>query len=513
MALSWAEFDRQASGLASFLQMAGVDRGMTFSQYMMNCPAYLVSIFAAFKCGVAPVNTNYRYLDEELEHLWTDADVSAVVFSGDYQERCDRLRHRFPGITTWIWVEGSARSQCPDWATPFGVAVSTPPARLSPSGNDLYLLYTGGTTGTPKGVMWRQEDLLFMLEEAAGRSPGECQSPSGYAAALPRPGPTAVLGAPLMHGTAAFYAMSTLNIGGAVVTVPGRRFDPDALLQAVSEHRAAGLCIVGDAFARPLVEVLDKPDQTSPDLSSLRVIFSSGVMFSSEMKTALLRHATRAVIIDSLGSSESGSLARSISSEASAETATFMVSDRTRVLDEEGNDVTWGSGVVGRLVVRGRIPLGYWKDPEKTAATFIEVDGTRYVMAGDWAEVLADGTIKLLGRGSACINTAGEKVFPEEVEEALKTFGGVSDAVVVGVPDALLGEAVAAVVAPAGQLASRTEDLIGHVRTRLAGYKVPRYVFFVPDVGRDANGKAPLARLKALAAVQAAQLRAADGPT
>jgi fatty-acyl-CoA synthase len=305
-----------------------------------------------------------------------------------------------------------------------------------------------------------------------------------------------------MHGTAAFYAMSTLNIGGALVTVPGRRFDPAALLDAVSTHRAAGLCIVGDAFARPLVAELEDADEDRYDLSSLRVIFSSGVMFSSETKTALLHRATRAVVVDSLGSSESGALASSVTSGTGGDTARFEVNERTRVLDEHGRDVEWGSGQVGRLATRGRIPLGYLNDPAKTASTFIEVDGARYVMAGDWAEVLADGAIRLLGRGSACINTAGEKVFPEEVEEVLKTHPGVADVVVVGVPDERLGEAVAAVVASGQAPQPDTSELVAHVKARLAGYKAPRHVVFVEDLGRDVNGKPPLVRIKELAASQ-----------
>jgi fatty-acyl-CoA synthase len=302
-----------------------------------------------------------------------------------------------------------------------------------------------------------------------------------------------------MHGTALWFAMPALNQGGCVVTVGDRRFDPAGLLDAVVDHDVKGLCIVGDAFARPMLDALDaEPDRW--DLSRLRIVFSSGVMFSSASKARFLVHAPNATIVDSLGSSESGGLGRTLTGAGDdAATASFKIGAKTRVVGDDGRDVVPGSGAKGRLAVAGRIPIGYHGDPVKTAETFLTIDGVTHVVAGDWAEVEADGTIKLLGRGSVCINTGGEKVHPEEVEEAIKALPGVTDAVVVGVPDDRFGEAVIAIV-EAPELLD-VALLVEALRPHLAGYKLPRRVLQHP-IGRAANGKADYQRLKALASAE-----------
>ena len=288
-------------------------------------------------------------------------------------------------------------------------------------------------------------------------------------------------------------------VGGSVVTMTGRHFDPTELLDTVEAERINSMSIVGDAFAKPILKALDaEPERW--DISSLRVIVSSGVIWSAATKAGLLRHNDRLIMVDSLGSSEAIGMASStVSSDESAQTASFKISPDTRVVTEDGRDVVWGSGEMGRVAMRGYTPIGYYKDPEKSAATFQVIDGVRYSIPGDFATVDADGTVRLLGRGSQCINTGGEKVYPEEVEEVLKLHPTVNDAAVVGVPDERFGEAITALVEPHAGDAIDETALIAHVKEHLASYKAPKHVITVPTVGRAANGKLDYNGLRAKA--------------
>jgi acyl-CoA synthetase (AMP-forming)/AMP-acid ligase II len=497
---TWAEFDRRADGVAAALLAAGVVEQDKFAQYLYNAPEYLESALGAFKAGLATVNTNYRYGADELVYLWDNADVVAVVFHGAFSERIDELRPRLPRIHTWLWVDDD-NGPCPEWASPYEDAASSAPAgpTVAPwgrSGDHLVLLYTGGTTGAPKGVMWRQDDLFGALDAAnRKRLPPEAD----LAAATDRvtkPGPRNLPAAPLMHGTGFFNAISNLMVGGSVVTMEGRHFDPVELLDTVEAERINSMSIVGDAFAKPILRALDaEPDRW--DISSLRVMVSSGVIWSSQTKSGLLRHNDRLIMVDSLGSSEAIGLASStVTADDAAQTASFQIGPNTRVVMDDGRDVVWGSGELGRVAMRGFTPVGYYKDPEKSAATFQVIDGVRYSIPGDFASVDADGTVRLLGRGSQCINTGGEKVYPEEVEEALKLHPTVADAAVVGLPDERFGEAITALVEPhAGDVIDEAA-LIAHVKERLAGYKAPKRIVTVESIGRAANGKLDYRALK-----------------
>jgi acyl-CoA synthetase (AMP-forming)/AMP-acid ligase II len=494
--LPWSEFDRRASGMAQMLIDAGLSSQDKVAQYLRNCPEYMESMFGCFKVGLVPVNTNFRYTDDELVYLWEDADVAAVVFDAEFTGVCERVRRRLPAVRAWLRVDNAATGEeCPDWAVPYEDAASRSESRATfprgRSGDDLYLLYTGGTTGRPKGVMWRQDDLFKMLEGIQGRTPPDPASVKEYVNRIARPGPRVLPAAPLMHGTACWFVMPVLSQGGAVVTVGGASLDAERLLDAIVEWNVRGICIVGDPIARPILNALDLQPQRW-DLSGLRAITSSGAIFKAENKQRLLAYASNAMVFDGLGSSESGSLATSVTGSGAGSgegTGRFRLSPNARVIDEEGRDVVAGSGQEGRLAVGGHIPLGYYGDPEKTAATFIHLDGGRYVVAGDRALANADGTITLLGRGSGCINTGGEKVYPEEVEEVLKTAEGVLDAAVVGVPDERLGEAVAAVVQAEPGFPVDTDALIAHVRQQLAAYKAPRRIVAVETDLRGANAK------------------------
>jgi 3-oxocholest-4-en-26-oate---CoA ligase len=507
--VTWGEFDRHANGVAATLLAYGLERQDRVAQYMRNGPAYLESLYGAFKLGVVPVNTNYRYADVELRYLWTNSDSAAVVFDAEFTEMCARLQPELPRVKLWLRV-GDAGT-CPDWAVPYGPASESAAASVSASasgatgapwarsGDDLYLLYTGGTTGMPKGVMWRQDDLFRMLEAGRGDWADGPVDAEVWVARLDHPGATVLPAPPLMHGTACFFCMPILSRGGAVVTLTKPSLDAVELLDAVAGHRVKQLCIVGDAFARPILRELDAAPQRW-DLSRLRVVFSSGAMLSQDIKYRLLQHAPAARVFDGLGSSESGSLATSVTStDDTTATAQFRLSPNTRVLDESGRDVVPGSGETGRLAVGGFLPLGYWGDPEKTAATFVQLGDRRYVIAGDWAEVNADGAITLLGRGSSCINTAGEKVFPEEVEEALKQDASVHDAAVVGIPDERFGERVVALVEAEPGTEIDEHALIEHVKEHLASYKAPRHVIMLASLERGPNGKLDHRRLRDIA--------------
>jgi acyl-CoA synthetase (AMP-forming)/AMP-acid ligase II len=502
---AWSEFDRRADALAAGLLEFTLEHQASVAEYLYNCPEYLESVYASFKTGLVPVNTNYRYAQDELIYLWNNADVQVVVFHGTFSARIAGVRPGVPGVRAWLWVDDGS-GPCPEWAVPYeqlaGAEVSVRPtrARWGRSPDDLYLLYTGGTTGLPKGVMWRQDDLFAVLNRSAGVRYPEEGTLAEVRAGLqsPRHPPARIVPCPpLMHGSASFACFPTLAGGGTIFLLAGRSFSPTELLDTIEGEHITEVTIVGDAFAKPILRELDNEPERW-DISSLWLMVSSGVMWAEETKAGLLRHNPRLLCVDTLGSSEAVGLASSRSStKATAGTGRFVLNTSTRVITEDGRDVVPGSGERGLLATRGRTPIGYYKDPEKSAATFRMIDGVRWSVPGDWATAESDGTVRLLGRGSVCINTGGEKVFPEEVEEALKTHPSVADAVVVGIPDERFGEAVIAMVEPAATGSVPEAEAIAHVKARLAAYKAPKHVLTVDGLRRDSNGKADYRRLKA----------------
>jgi fatty-acyl-CoA synthase len=509
---TWRELDQRADNVGRWLLGSGVVGQDKLALYLYNCSEYLEATYAAYKCGLVPINTNYRYADDELVYLWENADAVVVVFHGAFVERIEGIRDRVPGVRSWLWVDDGTAS-CPAWAVPYEEAAETTGAS-GPGGHervrapwgrgpdDLHMLYTGGTTGMPKGVMWRQDDLFARLNGGGFRRYPPEGDVDDVRAELAKDGAgmTLLPACPLMHGTGAFTAMECLTEGGQVVTLTSRQFDPVELLDTVEARKVNGLIIVGDAFAKPILAALDA-DPGRWDLSSLVAIVSSGVMWSEESKQGLLRHHPGMLLVDAFSSSEALGIGASVTSSSSAaRTAQFSLGPEVRVIDDEGRDIEPGSGRIGVLALGGRIPVGYYKDETKSAATFRMIDGTRYSVPGDYAEIGADGSIHLLGRGSVCINTGGEKVYPEEVEEVVKTVPGVLDAVVVGIPNERFGEEIVAVVqlspgALEGSVAADT--VIDHVKERLAGYKAPRRVRFVETIGRSPSGKVDYARHRA----------------
>jgi len=503
--VSWSDFDRRANGLAQALLDAGVEEQDKVAQYLYNCPEYLESVFATFKAGLAPINTNYRYLADELLYLWDNGDVVAVVFHGTFADRIEGIRDRLPLVKLWLWVDDGA-GPCPSWATPYEAVAEagTPEPVSGPWGRDgdhLLLLYTGGTTGMPKGVMWRQDDLFRTLVGTFVPAVQDAEPDSQIIRdAVQVPGVTGLPACPLMHGTGWFTQLIVLSGGGCTVLLESRNLDIDELFATIERESVNAIAIVGDAFAKPMVRALD----ASPgkyDLSSLVVISSSGVMFSEASKQALLAHHPGMMIIDAFSSSEALGMGQSVSSAAgSSVTAKFTVGEHTKVITDDGREVQPGSGETGRVAVGGWQPIGYYKDEAKSAATFIMFEGKRYSVPGDYATVEADGSLTVLGRGSVCINTGGEKVYPEEVEEVLKTHESVADAVAVGIPDDKFGEAITAVIELVPGAAFDEGAIVVHVKDKLAAYKAPKRVLPIDTIGRAPNGKVDYKRLKAWAA-------------
>ncbi len=498
---TWREFDERANGVAQQLLDAGAQEQDKVAQYLYNCPAYMESMFASWKAGLVPVNTNYRYADDELVYLWDNADAMAVVFHGTFTDNIERIRSRVPKVKTWLWVDDGA-GPCPHWAIPYETAAASHPGKVEApwgrSGDHLYMLYTGGTTGMPKGVMWRQDDNIRNIIRA-GTHPRYGEDPVDYQVTrdlVNGPGMVSVPACPLMHGTGCMTQLIALSGGGCVVTLESRNLDIEELFDTIEQRKGNTTAIVGDAFAKPMLRALDaQPDRW--DLTSLFVFTSSGVMFSEASKQGLIKHLPHAMIVDAFSSSEAVGMGQSVSSAGSdSGTAKFKVGEFTKVFAEDLTEVVPGSGQTGRVAVGGPQPVGYYKDPEKTAATFIQVDGKRYSVPGDFATVEADGSITLLGRGSVCINTGGEKVFPEEVEEILKLHPDVRDAVAVGVPDEKFGEAITAVVELAPEAVLDEAGIIAHVKSKLASYKAPKRVLAVGTIGRAPNGKVDYKRLK-----------------
>ena len=489
--LSWRDFDSRADGVAQALLDAGLQRQDKVALYLHNGPAYMESAFAAFKAALVPVNTNYRYTGDELIQLWTNADAAAVIFHAAFAPQAEAVRSRCPAVLAWVCVEDGT-GPCPAWADSYEQAARSATGRTkSPggrSGDDQILIYTGGTTGLPRGVMWRQHD-MFLASNTTG-DPEEANFEHIRRRLADSTPPVGLPAAPLMHGTGFVFAATILNRGGTIVTLPGQSFDVAHLLDTIAQEGVTDLCIVGDAFCRPIVDALDlDPDRW--DLSRLKVVSSSGMAWSASVKERLLAHAPAALLIDFLNASEASGMGRSLtSSKRSASGSRFQLGKNACVIDEDGQPIASGSAKAGRLAVRGHIPLGYYKDPEKTAATFPVVDGIRYAVPGDLATIDADGTITLLGRGSTCINTGGEKVFPEEVEDAIKSHEGVADALVVGIPHVRFGQMVTAAVEWVDGVAQDESALLDHLRGRLAGHKIPRAVVPVDSLGRGPNGKA-----------------------
>ncbi|HEX7094542.1 MAG TPA: AMP-binding protein [Acidimicrobiales bacterium] len=496
---TWAELDDRAARLAAAFDAHGIGHDTKVGVALYNGNEYVETEFAAFKARAVPCNVNYRYLADEIRYVLDNADAEALVYDHTLRERVDEARRTLPRLRLLVEVGAAHAADVPDWAVGYEQLIAShPPApRIERSGSDLWFLYTGGTTGSPKAVMWDHRGLLGTMiatfKPLGHTVPVTAEQAARVARDVTSRGIEVrqLVASPLMHGTAGVSTKATLTHGGLVATLTSRSLDADEVWRCVEQARITLLTIVGDVFSRPLLDALERArrDGRSYDLRSLRTIVSSGIMWSEQVKQALLEHHD-VTLVDILGSSEGTGMARQVASRRrKAATARFELGEHSRVFTDDGREVRPGSGEVGRVALGFPIPLGYYKDPEKTEATFPIIAGRRWSIPGDHATVEADGTITLLGRGSACINTGGEKVYPEEVEEALKAHSSVHDANVVGVPDERWGQAVVAVVSCEPDRSVSADELIAHTRGLLAAYKAPKHVVFVDEVKRGANGK------------------------
>jgi acyl-CoA synthetase (AMP-forming)/AMP-acid ligase II len=489
--LTYAAADERINCLAHALAARGVKAGDHVGLYLYNGTEYLEGMLAAYKLRAVPVNVNYRYVEAELRYLLDDSDATAVIFHRGFAPKLTAIRDELPDLHVYVSVEdGSGADLGPLGALDYETALAgSAPGRDFParSGDDLYILYTGGTTGMPKGVMWRHEDIFFGAFGGGGL--GNPITRPEEIAERARNGTTRCLPAcPFMHGTAHWMAFLTLYTGGTVIISADRSMDPVRVWMLVAAERVNFLVIVGDAMGRPLVEALDSlpPDV---DVSGLAMLLSGGAILSPSVKQELTKRLPGTLVIDGFGSSEAGGQGQMVVSGDGEPSSVprFAVDDQTTVLTDDLEPAA--VGVVGKMARSGRIPLGYYHDPVKSAATFPVVDGVRWSVPGDHARREADGTISVLGRGSVSISSGGEKVYPEEVEGALKAHPDVFDAVVVGVPDERWGERVVAVVEPREGRQVTLDEIVAEARQHVAGYKVPRQLVLVDHVERSPSGK------------------------
>ena len=495
---TWQVYDDRAARLASAFAAAGLKTDSKVGLYLYNSNEYLESQFAAFKLRAVPVNINYRYLDDELLYLLDNSDSEILVFHTSLGERVARVMDRAPNVKLWIEVDAAGD------AVPGAVAYESlvgghePAPRIRRSEDDVYMIYTGGTTGMPKGVMYDMGALLqFFIYIgfglfSLGTPPaiGEI-SDGGDEIWHGSESVVSIPACPLMHATGMWLsAMASLCVGGSVATLKGTSFDAHELWQLTEREKARQIVIVGDSFAKPMLRALEEArDAGRPyDLSELGSVVSSGAMWTSEVKQQFLDWHDL-ILIDVLGSTEGGVGTQLTTRGNVGETASFSMNLTTKVFTEDGREVVPGSGESGMVAVSGVVPIGYFKDDVKSRATFKAIDGVRYSFPGDWALVEADRTLTLLGRGSNCINTAGEKVYPEEVEVTVKQHPDVIDCLVVGVDDTDFGQRVTAVASLL--IGSETDEAVlrEFVRAKLASYKVPKQIVLVDEVRRAANGK------------------------
>ncbi|MET7568929.1 acyl-CoA synthetase [Streptomyces sp. NPDC005492] len=490
--LAYAELDAAANRVAHHLIDSGIRPGEHLGLHLYNGIEYLQTVLGCLKARVVPVNVNYRYVEEELVYLYRDADLVALVFDTEFTERVaaalprtEKLRH-----LVRVGAPAPAAPEVPAVSFTDAEAAGSPergfPAR---SGDDQFIIYTGGTTGMPKGVMWRQEDLFFSGLGGGAPTGEPVKKPEELAerVAAGGAGITFFPTPPLMHGTSTLTAFIGFNFGQRIVI--HRKFVPEEVLRTVEKEKVTSMSLVGDAMLRPLIDALNGP-MKGTDCSSMFSVSSSGAIMSETVRRQFQELLPNTMLLNNYGSSESGFNGTATADSGAGQSFRIRVNSRTQVVDPATNEPV-AVGEIGRVAQCGHVPLGYYNDPRKTAETFFEKDGRRWVLLGDMATVDEEGVVTVLGRGSQCINTGGEKVYPEEVEQALKSHPDVYDALVAGVPDAKWGNHVAAVVQlRAGAVRPSLDDIQTHCRTHLAGYKIPRQLVISESIQRSPSGKA-----------------------
>jgi len=493
--ITYAGLEEKANRLAHYLIDRGVKKDDKVGLYCRNRIEIVIAMLGIVKAGAILVNVNYRYVEGELRYLFENSDMVALVHERQYSERVANVLPDTPDVKTVLVIDDGSSVPAATYQGYGGVEFYEAIANSSSerdfgerSADDIYLLYTGGTTGFPKGVMWRHEDIYRVLLGGTDFATGEFVADEYDHAKQAAAGPPMIRFPipPMIHGATQSATWMALFTGGTVVLAP--EFDADEVWRAIDQHKVNLLFFTGDAMARPLLDALEGRER---DLSSLFLLSSTAALFSPSLKEKFLELLPNRVITDSIGSSETGFGGTSVvaKGQSGGGGPRVTIDKKTTVLDDDGNEVVPGSGVRGILAKRGNIPVGYYKDEKKTAETFRTINGVRYAIPGDYAQVEADGTVTMLGRGSVSINSGGEKIYPEEVEGALKGHPDVFDALVVGVPDPRFGQHVAAVVAPRKGTNPTLAELDAFVRKEIAGYKVPRSLWIVDEVKRSPAGK------------------------
>ena len=497
--VTWKDYDNKSSKIATALSNAGLKANSKAGLYLNNSNEYLIAQNAIFKIGGVPINVNYRYVAEELIYLLDNSDSEAVFYHACYSDRIKEIANSLPNIKAWIEISDGTESHFSD-ALNYDQLLdsSSPMERIYRDPETIYMLYTGGTTGMPKGVMYKQGEflvVLFSTLKAMGYDvPEDINNLEEQIHSFKKDNTfiRSLIGCPLMHGTGMWLgAFLPLLLGGTAITSRNLGFDADQMWTQVEDTQTSNIVIVGDAFAKPMLDALNNAsNQGKPyDLSSVKVIISSGVMWSEEVKNGLLEHHDMQ-LIDTMGSTEGGMGSSVSTRDNPPKTAKFSLNPGVIVIADDGEILKPGSEKIGLIGTSGLVPVGYYKDEKKSAETFKEIDGIRYSFPGDYAKLEEDGTITLLGRGSNCINSAGEKIYPEEVEEAIKRNDEVFDCLVVGVDDSKFGQKVVAVVSLESNKEIDEDNLVSSTRQFIAGYKLPKKVIFVDEVQRAPNGKA-----------------------
>jgi len=498
--LTYAQLEEKANRLAHYLIDQGVKKDDKVGLYCRNRIEIVIAMLGIVKAGAILVNVNFRYVEGELKYLFENSDMVALVHERRYADRVANVLPETPNVKTTLVVEDGSDVKDEAFQRYGGVEFYSALEQGSPerdfgerSADEIYLLYTGGTTGFPKGVMWRHEDIYRVLFGGTDFATGEFVKDEYDLAKAAAANPPMIRYPipPMIHG--ATQSATWMSIFSGQTTVLAPEFNADEVWRAIHEHKVNLLFFTGDAMARPLLDALQAAHDKGEDydLSSLFLLASTAALFSTSIKENLLELLPNRVITDSIGSSETGFGGTSIVAKGEHHMGgpRVTIDHRTVVLDEHGNEVKPGSGVRGVIAKKGNIPVGYYKDEKKTAETFKTFNGVRYAIPGDYAEVEEDGSVTMLGRGSVSINSGGEKIYPEEVEAALKGHPDVFDALVVGVPDPRFGQHVAAVVQPREGAHPTLAELDAFVRSEIAGYKVPRSLWFVDEVKRSPAGK------------------------
>jgi len=499
--LTYKELDARSNKAANALKKLGIKKGSHIGIYAFNCVEWLEIMLGAYKLCAIPININYRYVEEELKYLIENADMQAIFYHKQFSRKLENIKDQLPLLKSFICIndhsdDENAIEESFDFEN---LIINEDESRLKVqrSGDDQYILYTGGTTGMPKGVVWRMEDVLMTLGGGIDAVTGEkYKTPEEFADKCLQDQTIALALAPFMHGGAQWQSFNAFFSGWKLIINDQISFDADYIWEVVAKEKVMNLTIMGDAMGRPLCDALPKAIEKGLDLSSLFVLSSTASVFSATIKDTILEFLPNLFLIDAVGSSETGATGVNIHTKDgklkdSGGGPKFTKPDFSEILNLDTKEIIPPSDTqtIGYLARKGHVPLAYYKDEEKSKKTFIEVNGERYSIPGDMAKYEADGQMTLLGRGSVSINSGGEKIFPEEVEMALKAHPNIFDCLVVGVKDDRWGQKVVAVIQRREDVEMSLEEIKEVASKYIASYKMPKAIVFSEVIERAPSGK------------------------